>query len=276
MLTQLAYSPYEIYCDDSLEREYPDEVHEVLEGICWTIYNVHLPNHDTSGKEAYLIEKDPDTGLLYSSIQPKSELKSEMIKQLGSVIQFGRYPQNSNFPEPITWRIIDIQCRYILLISDRVLDCRKYHYGAKGNIRKSDEGVVWKNCMLRKWLNTEFLQTAFSDEERRRLEWFTCRTQDNRINGRSGGGVTDDKVAILNAEEAEKYFPEKKDRKAKATLYAKKNGAHVYKGRTCDWWLRTPGCSIKEAAYVGHTGTLYEQVGNWVGEECGVRPVIRI
>ena len=141
MLTQLAYSPYEIYCDDSLEREYPDEVHEVLEGICWTIYNVHLPNHDTSGTEAYLIEQDPDTGLLYSSIQPKSELKSEMIKQLGSVIQFGRYPQNSDFPEPITWRIIDIQCRYILLIS--AADGRLEHLGLSKHCRKpATEGLA--------------------------------------------------------------------------------------------------------------------------------------
>ncbi len=279
MLIQINKSPFEVYCDDSLERARPEDLHEALGDVCWLMYNVRLQDSEELSRfEVYVIEEDPETGQLFSRVKPKDEVKKKAIEEMGRTMQFGRYPQNSDTPEPITWRIIDIYPRWVLLISEQILDCRPYNEPAEGVDREKDEGACWKDSSLREWLNRDFLQMAFTEEERKRLDRINCRTQNNRKYDTYGGPSTDDYVCLLNEEEAKEFFGNDPDRRAEATAYAEKKGLYVTADHAAGWWLRTPGDTLANALYVTEGGDIDKGVGHWVGDDeaGGVRPVIRL
>ena len=55
------------------------------------------------------------------------------------------------------WQILDLNEGDALLIADRDVGALPYH--------SADETVAWRDCSLRRWLNTEFPDAAFSAEE---------------------------------------------------------------------------------------------------------------
>ena len=82
-----------------------------------------------------------------------------MIKQakVGDYVVFGQYEQDndtSNGKEDVEWLVLDVQEDRALLISKYLLDCKPYN--------TTDDHVTWETCTLRKWLNDEFINTAFS------------------------------------------------------------------------------------------------------------------
>ncbi|NMD37589.1 MAG: hypothetical protein GYA87_02780, partial [Christensenellaceae bacterium] len=77
---------------------------------------------------------------------------------VGSKVYFGNYPQRLNNPEPILWKILDIKGNKALLMSAYGLDSVQYHPVATN--------ITWEHCFLRSWLNNNFLNAAFSNEER--------------------------------------------------------------------------------------------------------------
>src|SRR5574344_486799 len=73
-------------------------------------------------------------------------------------IKFGNYWQtNDKNKEIIRWKVLAKENGKILLISKYALDCKPYH--------KNSCNVTWEECTLRKWLNSEFINNAFSEEE---------------------------------------------------------------------------------------------------------------
>lgn len=135
--------------------------------------------------------------------------------QVGEYFKIGRYGG-----EEINWRVLAVENRKVLLISEKGLDAKSYHDDGWGDI-------TWENCTLRPWLNREFLNTAFSVEEK------------SSIAARNDTG---DKVFLLSIQEVEKYFKDDEDRKTYATKFAKENGADVhYQTKGCTWWLRSSG-----------------------------------
>ena len=86
--------------------------------------------------------------------------KSSFIAQFqeGNTLKFGSYPQNNSEREDIEWQVLDVRSGKALLISKYALDCRKYNI----NYTK----VTWETCDLRKWLNHDFFESAFSENER--------------------------------------------------------------------------------------------------------------
>ena len=63
--------------------------------------------------------------------------------------------------EPIEWIVLANDSNRAMLISRYGLDMRTYN--------TNWTNVTWQTCTLRKWLNGDFLNTAFSDEEQARL-----------------------------------------------------------------------------------------------------------
>ena len=53
------------------------------------------------------------------------------------------------------------------MISKYILDNKQFN--------DTNVYVIWKNCSLRKWLNKEFLNAAFSASEIKKLEMITIR-----------------------------------------------------------------------------------------------------
>lgn len=119
------------------------------------------------------------------------------------------------------------------MISKYALDCQPYN-----EVYKS---VTWETCTLRKWLNDEFINEAFSKNEQAYIPTATVPAHKNPEYDTDPGKATKDKVFLLSAVEAEKYFSSDNERKCKATYYAEANGASVTSNRYSSWLLRSPG-----------------------------------
>ncbi len=212
-----------------------------------------------------------------------------VINDAGYVV-FGHYEQDDsgypyeeydNGPEPIEWEILSQEDGRMLLISRYIIECQPYN----------DEytEVTWAGSSLRQWLNDEFFYTAFSDEERARIQTVTLTNPANPYTGVDGGIDTEDKVFLLSMDEVLEYFefeeldPNDMRNGSSSALItsitqyvADIHYAPVY-GQLRTWWLRTPGEKPEEACYVVMTG-----VPDWwcssydVRATYGVRPAIWI
>lgn len=103
--------------------------------------------------------------------------------------------------------------------------------------------VNWENSTLRAYLNGPFLDTAFTAEERARLKVLNVRNLPNPINPAVDSGPdTQDYVALLDFENAKRYFPQSVQRKCRPTPYAaSKEGLFLHSDGFASWWLRTAG-----------------------------------
>ena len=73
----------------------------------------------------------------------------------GDIIEFGIYPQGADGSVlPIEWIVLDVNENEALLISRHGLDCKQYHH--------ERTKITWEYCDLRKWLNNDFIRSAFS------------------------------------------------------------------------------------------------------------------
>ena len=168
--------------------------------------------------------------------------------KIGGVIGFGKYKQSSvnSLDSEIVWKIIDIKNSKALLISNYALECRRY------NARYED--VSWEECTLRKWLNNDFVDMAFSEEEKAMMVLTDMFTS---VNLNSDGEVKD-KVFLLSKQEADKYFSSDFDRQCKPT---DRVAANVFRRskNNCRWWLRSTGNQFNRAVSVDADGKINAQ-----------------
>ena len=177
-------------------------------------------------------------------------------------VLFGSYEQG-NGKTPIEWFVLEEQDDRVLLISRYALDTQQYH-GAAGS-------VTWETCDLRTWLNTTFLNAAFSPEERVAiLETEVDNSQGNPIFQIDGGNDTQDLVFLLSREEVEQYFPTEGERLCQPTAPIKRLSLMGY----CSWWLRSPGYRQDLAEYVNGNGAFLSGSADRI--LTAVRPVIRV
>lgn len=83
---------------------------------------------------------------------------------VGDTVLFGSYPQEDEPGDktmPIEWEVLDVKGAELLLVSRYALDVVPYQADGKD--------VSWENTTLFNWLNGEFLNNAFSAEERDRI-----------------------------------------------------------------------------------------------------------
>ncbi len=182
--------------------------------------------------------------------------------ELGSSIVFGHYEQDNNTAngkEPVEWSVIGVEGNKVYLISKYILDLQRY------NIEKVD--VVWETCNLRKWLNNDFYDAAFSDEEKRVMKNLSYTDTD--------GTWIMDNVRCPSASEVEAIWPVQQDRSAKVTEYV--YALQDYTNGTIEgqWWLRS------ESEYNGLFRTAQDVyssgligVDNFRSTTVGVRPCI--
>ena len=145
--------------------------------------------------------------------------------KLGGYVKFGNYPQTSNGDiHPIEWQVLSKENNKMLVISRYGLEAERFDGSSN----------IWKNSEIRQWLNDEFYNKAFSEQEKKYINssyLLDVNTLD--VN-------TIDNVFLLSKEEVEIYFANGNARKCKATDYAKKNGADVNSNGCSYWWLRSP------------------------------------
>lgn len=212
----------------------------------------------------------------------------------GEYIVFGHYEQDgdlSNGPEPIEWEILRKEKGRMLLVSRYILDAQHY------NTVNTD--VTWETCSLRKWLNDDFISTAFNASEQKEILTVTNTNPDNESYGTKGGNDTEDKVFCLSVEEILDNYEVDQNMCSQAlvtevTQYAIDKGAwnreitsEYYtaylepRGYTDEcigltsawWWLRSPGLNPDSAAYVYYVGDV-STYSDFVDYYFGVRPAL--
>ncbi|MBD5134451.1 MAG: fibronectin type III domain-containing protein [Lachnospiraceae bacterium] len=184
--------------------------------------------------------------------------------------------------EPVKWRVLKTDGSKAMLLSDIVLDDRKYN--------TEWESTTWEECTIRSWLNgydadmnqegisysgSNFIDSAFTMEERSAIADTNVVNKGNLKCDIEGGNDTVDKVFLLSESEvytdnavtygfASKLNKDDEARRCKSSDYAKAMGVYSFtspdiaehsscKGN-CWWWLRSPGYSTDSAVYVDYYG----------------------
>ena len=232
-------------------------------------------------KAAYMLldglsYKDSAEKLL--SIKPQYYKFLLKNSKVGDIVYFGTYEQDNdttNGKEDIEWLVLAKEKNRVLVISDKALDCQPYN-------SSYTEEVTWEKCSLRKWLNNDFINAAFTAEERAKIPTVMVSTDKNPEYDTDPGNATKDKVFLLSIVEVEKYFPSNEARKCVPTEYAISNGAYTSdsytKGgkATCWWWLRSPGYNRFDAASVNMYGNVDEEGSHVNNDTYAVRPAMWI
>ncbi|MBQ6695859.1 MAG: acyltransferase [Lachnospiraceae bacterium] len=190
--------------------------------------------------------------------------------QIGDTVYYGTFNIESSIKrERIEWRVLDKKDGRVLLVAVNGL------HGAA--FQQEYRASNWKDSTIRDLLNEEFLNMAFSEKEQELIAVTQVVTNDNSQYGTAGGNITYDKVFLLSAEEAQKYFIDDEARKLEPTTMAFRRGINVNpRVGSSWWWLRTMGKESNMVAVVSQDGEI-----NLEGERVniasgGIRPAIWI
>ena len=188
------------------------------------------------------------------------------------IIVFGTYEQDndvSDGAEPISWRILKKEDDKALVISCDALDCQPYH--------QEFTDITWENCTLRAWLNDTFLNSAFTDDERSRIQTVTVTADPNPDYDTDPGNDTQDRIFVLSLKEYAELFRSADDRLCKPTAYTIAMGAYVNSDLNyCCPWARTPGYEASYAANLYSDGDFYTSGDNVDSFIITVRPAMWI
>ena len=229
---------------------------ETYDKIPLKTYAYVAPTPNNTQPNETIIETEPDY------IVPISEAN------VGDIIYFGNYEQDNilyNGKEKIEWRVLLKQGGYLLVISHKILDRRAYH--------TKSEDITWENCELRKWLNSDFYNSAFNSSEQEKIPTTTVQTSGRNVKWTTdGGNDTQDKVFCLNYEEIRELLSDEASRTAERTRYQMfgRDGSSSY-------WLRTPGDLGNDTAMKVLSDGRIDLDGNYVEMDfLGVRPALFI
>lgn len=187
--------------------------------------------------------------LLLSGCGQQSAGSGAASKMIGKHMKFGTYQG-----EKIEWRVIDADDENgkVLLLSEYGLDAKPYNDGFSFDIK-------WEDCTLREWLNQEFYEDAFTDEEQEKILLSTSEgfpEYNSRVPGRDYDKLereTEDYVFLLSYTELYQYISSTQgdesdpDRLCYPTEYAKNNTAIKIYNDACGWWL----CAGSRGGYNG-------------------------
>lgn len=232
-------------------------------------------------------------------------LKGEDATYHSSLSGYNDYDTYHYFKyEPIKWRVLSVDGNDAFLLADVALDDQRYNLNRKS--------VTWATSSIRSWLNgygvsanepqkdyshKNFLNVAFSSEEKNAIK-ITNVINDNNISyGTAGGNTTSDKVFLLSESEvyhtdtAAKYGFTKTDsiydeaRRSRCSTYAHAMGTWRYNPTSESykkyngniWWrLRSPGRHSGSAAEVDYFGCI-SKIGYVVDfSNGGVRPALHL
>ena len=171
-----------------------------------------------------------------NSIYTRYMMEKIKTAKVGDYVFFGTYEQDnktSNGKENIEWLVLDVVDGKALLISKYALASEKYN--------NTSTDVTWENCTLRTWLNYDFINSAFSDEEKTKISTVTVSAHKNPDYKINPGNPTQDKVFLLSIIEANRYFTSNEKRECKATACAETRAYINSSNGNCFWRLRTPG-----------------------------------
>ena len=194
--------------------------------------------------------------------------------KVGDYVKFGNYPQTSDGSIlPIEWQVLAKENHKMLVISKYGLEAKRFDSSSNN----------WEKSEIRQWLNGEFYNKAFDENERKLIiqsfistavykEYedlgFFQRLFSGQKEGELGeySELTDDYIFLLSAEEL-KYV---KELRCFPTEYVIKND-----DRSRSWWLRSPNPFFdgkRDVNCVSHVGFIMEHYS--VYNDLIVRPAM--
>ena len=184
--------------------------------------------------------------------------------------------------EPLVWRVLEVRDGTALLLSHAAIECRPF----QEDLRE----VSWENCTLRSWLNgygtqanasgrdysgngENFLDSAFSAEEKTAILETTVRNEANYYFGMDSGVQTKDRIFLPAESELFIYdsseihgFSRRDEVADRAkqfhpTGYARWRGVWEETGERGDvfWITRTTGYTHANVVYVDESGYMYNR-----------------
>ena len=143
--------------------------------------------------------------------------------------------------EPIKWKILS-RCDELILASTKILDHHQFD-SSENNYSKSE---------MKRWLNDDFYNKAFSDEQKNAIE----------------------KVCLLTRADVEKYYASNSARRKKGSDFAVNSGLYLKGDNSFAlWWTSTPG-SQNQVQYLSGGGEFVAD--NVYCSGVGVFPVLKV
>ena len=122
--------------------------------------------------------------------------------KFGDVVEFGRYydlnEKNEVEKLPIKWKVLDRIDNFYLLITRDIIKTMPYNH--------SWVPTNWRDSDIRFWLNYDFYDIAFNDEEKKRIKRIIIENVGNYQYHLKNSFQTFDHVFLLSIEEAKKYY----------------------------------------------------------------------
>ena len=233
----------------------------------WTSYGYYISDSSATSYMWYIdlmISGDEYRGVYFTSYRPY--YTSNTSSTANSYQDDNGYTTSNVYwfkYEPITWRVLDVQAGKAFLMANLVLDSQDYHYSTS---TRTIGGVTvysnnYKESHIRSWLNDSFYNTAFSTEEKARIQ---TTTVDNSVasTGYSSNPYacanTSDKIFLLSYAEATSAtygLSTATSRQLGPSAYAKAQGVYTDPNGFNSWWLRSPNDhNANDARYVYHDG----------------------
>jgi hypothetical protein len=154
--------------------------------------------------------------------------------------------------EPVKWRVVDFDDESILLLSEYLLEPVKF----------DEEKNEYENSYLRKYLNSDLLNSMFSAQEKELLIPFEdnlfldIQTADDCYNANYG------------------YSREDSTREALATDYAIARGAYIDKSGNGWYWTKSRDEMDNAMVYIDSSGAIDHDIVNI--NKCCARPLIKV
>jgi len=193
----------------------------------------------------------------------------------GDEVQFGAYEQDNNAEngaEAIDWMVLEVKDGKALLLSKYVLDV-SYFY-------PDEASFYWYNCSVRQFLEGNFADRAFTDEEKAKMNLTNVKIlpNDYYFDDIPTDGGMDSCIFILSIDELVSYLGED-GLKAAATEYAKNREGFGINlpvlGDGASYWVRNYGCCFKAVGTITIEGE-YDPYGAFWWSSCsrGIRPAM--
>jgi hypothetical protein len=169
------------------------------------------------------------------------------------------------------WRVLDEQDGKILIITEYVIDVRKYHEASN---------ATWHECSLRHFLNGEFLD-QFNSVDKEKIALSVNKNLANPWYQTNGGKDSNDKIFLLSLEDVCKYFGDSrlklrdKGNQDMIDDFNNVNRKAMFNNNAYWWWLRSVGHDNGDAARVSRSGRV-DVRGDYIDDGIGggVRPAL--
>ena len=247
-----------LICGDGSEFNAPVDKNNGIRPALWVDCSLSSSNIDSNSNP--LVSND--------------ELKKKLsLLNVGDTFTFGMYEQDGsivNGMEDIKWRILSKNRNEMLVISDAVLDFKIYD-------DYSNDTITWELSSIRQWLNSDFINTAFNEEEKSVIQNAKVENNTNDDYGTDAGNDTSDKVFLLSLEEAKECFDDNEARYCLPTTYAieqyQSDYGFKYPSLSSQWWLRSPGNAECNRALIDIDGSV-DSEGLFTINGLGIRPAM--